>query len=111
MDEDWLTDSFGIVEFSNILTTYERNGRLTPTQVREYIATAEHLFNSSIVPVTHETALEYAMRYKVTAYDARYLAIAEALGVLLVTEDARLRKAAPHLTQSLDDALMAAGGA
>ena len=41
----------------------------------------------------------------VSAYDARFLAAARALGVKLVTEDARLRRAAPELTQSLTAAL------
>ena len=46
-----------------------------------------------------------AAHYRVTAYDARYLAFARDLGVPLVTEDVKLRKAAPALTCSLADAL------
>ena len=54
--------------------------------------------------VSHE-ALDTGLRYRVTAYDARFLAAAEQLGRRLVTEDARLRAAAPGLTQSLAEAL------
>jgi hypothetical protein len=36
---------------------------------------------------------------------ARYLVVARDLGLRLVTEDARLREAAPDLTQALADAL------
>ena len=39
---------------------------------------------------------------------ARYLGVALALGVPLVSEDRRLRRAAPDLTQSLAEALAAA---
>jgi predicted nucleic acid-binding protein len=41
----------------------------------------------------------------VTAYDARFLALAHRLGTRLVTEDAKLRSAAPALTLSLAEAL------
>jgi predicted nucleic acid-binding protein len=40
-----------------------------------------------------------------SAYDARFLALAEAIGLPVVTEDKKLRDAAPNLTQSLADAL------
>lgn len=55
--------------------------------------------------VTHEAALDAAFRYRVTACDARFLALANQLGSRLVTEDAKLRTAAPELTQSLNEAL------
>jgi predicted nucleic acid-binding protein len=49
--------------------------------------------------------LDTALRYRVTAYDARFLALARQLGRPLVTEDVNLRAAAPKLTQSLAEAL------
>jgi len=55
--------------------------------------------------VSHQAALEAALDYKVTANDARFLALADQLGSRLVTEDARLRAAAPALTQSLAEVL------
>jgi len=55
--------------------------------------------------VSHRAALDTALRYRVTAYDARFLAVAQQLGTRLVTEDAKLRSAAPALTQSLVEAL------
>jgi predicted nucleic acid-binding protein len=46
-----------------------------------------------------------AARHNISAYDARFLALADQLGLRLVTEDVRLRAAAPALTQSLAEAL------
>jgi predicted nucleic acid-binding protein len=46
-----------------------------------------------------------AARFRVTAYDARLLVLAQQTGTPLITEDAKLRAAAPLLTQSLDQAL------
>jgi predicted nucleic acid-binding protein len=58
--------------------------------------------------VSHQAALDAALRYGTTAYDARFLALAQQLGQRLVTEDAKLRAAAPRLTQSLTEALATA---
>lgn len=58
--------------------------------------------------VPHEAALDLATRYSVTSYDARFLALAERLGTRLVTEDAKLRKAAPALTRSAAEAMASA---
>jgi predicted nucleic acid-binding protein len=52
--------------------------------------------------------LAIATRHRVSAYDARFLSLADQLGSRLITEDARLRAAAPALTQSLAEALAAA---
>ena len=46
--------------------------------------------------------LELAGKLAVSAYDATYLATAEALGVPLVTEDRRLLRAAPGIARSLE---------
>ena len=48
-----------------------------------------------------------ALAHGVSAYDARFLVAARELGVKLVTEDEKLRRAAPELTQSLEEALAA----
>jgi predicted nucleic acid-binding protein len=46
----------------------------------------------------HEPLLErmWALRHTLTAYDAAYVALAEALGATLVTRDARLSAATGH---------------
>ena len=55
----------------------------------------------------HASVLAIAARHRVSAYDARFLALADQLGSRLVTEDARPRAAAPAVTQSLVEALAA----
>jgi predicted nucleic acid-binding protein len=41
----------------------------------------------------------WALRHNLTAYDAAYVALAEALGVPLVTRDVRLASAAGHAAE------------
>ena len=54
---------------------------------------------------TQAAAMEMALTHNVSAYDARLLVVAAALGSPLLTEDAKLRRAAPLLTRSLPHSL------
>lgn len=106
-DAEWKSEAFVMVEFSNILATYQRLGELSGGQAEQLLNEAESLLRG-LVNLPHIAALRTAQRFKVSAYDARFLATAENLGTRLVTEDAKLRAAAPALTQSLAEALAAA---
>ena len=102
-DAQWTSEAFVFVEFSNILATYERLGEFAPDEADRLLNEAEaRVRGAANVPAM--VALHFARRYSVSAYDARFLAAAETLGGKLVTEDAKLRSAAPALTQSLAEA-------
>jgi predicted nucleic acid-binding protein len=68
---------------------------------------AAALLDGKLARIPHASVLVVAARHRINAYDARFLALADQLGNRLVTEDARLRDAAPALTQSLSEALSA----
>ncbi len=103
-DAEWKSESFLLIEFSNILATYERAGALNRAQAEDLLHDAERRLRG-LVNVPHVFALRTAQRFGVSAYDARFLAAAESLDTRLVTEDVKLRAAAPGLTQSLSEAL------
>ena len=103
-DPDWRSESFLLVEFSNMLATYVRSGRLAEGAARALLANAERTLTGT-VNLPHSRALEVATEFAVSAYDARFLAAAQGLGTRLVTEDTKLRHAAPALTQSLAQAV------
>ena len=105
-DAEWKSDAFVLIEFSNILATYERRGDLDRTEADRLQNDAETLLRG-LVNIPHVTALETARQFGVSAYDARFLAAAEQLKSRLVTEDAKLRSAAPELTLSLAESLAA----
>jgi predicted nucleic acid-binding protein len=106
-DSLWRTDPLALIEFSNVLATYQRSRYLTTSEARTCLIEAERFLRPHYVHLTQETALTIAIRYGVTTYDARFLAVALHLNTKLVTEDKRLRAAAPALTQSLAEALAA----
>ena len=104
-DNDWRSDSFVLVEFSNVLATYLRERELMLGQATRLLATAEAVMQPRLIDVGHTKALESAVEYKVSAYDGRFLAAARQLDRPLITADAKLCSAAPRLTRSLEDAL------
>jgi predicted nucleic acid-binding protein len=106
-DAVWRTEPLALIELSNVLITYERARYITAATARECLNRAAAFLQPHLFRVSHQAALDAALRYRTTAYDARFLALARQLGVRLVTEDEKLRVAAPALTQSLEEALAA----
>jgi predicted nucleic acid-binding protein len=104
-DAVWRTEPLALIELSNVLLSYERARYITTASARDCLRRAAAFLQPHLFRVSHEAALDAALRYSVTAYDARFLAAAQQLGSRLVTEDAHLRAAAPRLTQSLAEAL------
>lgn len=106
-DPDWRSEAFLLVEFTNVLASSIARKRMTLSLAEDFLAKATALFEGKLGRISHASVLAIAARHRVSAYDARFLALADQLGSRLVTEDARLRAAAPRLTQSLAEALAA----
>ena len=106
-DPDWRSEAFLLVEFTNILASSIAMRRMTLPLATDFLAKATALFDGKLGRVPHLLVLTIAARHRVSAYDARFLALAHQVGRRLITEDARLRAAAPKLTQSLAEALAA----
>ena len=105
LDSDWQSETFLLVEFSNVLATYARTGDLSVTQAGEILKAAEKFTHARLTAVANNEALDAAIEFRVSAYDGRFLALAQKFGARLVTEDGKLRSAAPDLTQSIAAAL------
>lgn len=80
------------LEVAQVLRRYVAHGEMPPTRAHKAIDTM------TVFPVeryVHDALLPriWALRGNLTAYDAAYVALAEALGAPLLTCDARLAKA------------------
>jgi predicted nucleic acid-binding protein len=104
LDNDWRSDAFLRIEFSNLLATQVRAKALTLAEAATLLNDAASLV-STVLDVPDVEALRTASSFGVSAYDARFLTVAQTLGTKLVTEDSRLRRAALALTLSLAQAL------
>jgi predicted nucleic acid-binding protein len=104
-DPDWRSEAFFMVEFTNILVASVAAKRMNLVMAERCSLEARSLVSGKLARVPHAPVLATAAQYRVSAYDARFLALAQQLGSRLVTEDLKLRSAAPALTQSLSEAL------
>jgi predicted nucleic acid-binding protein len=104
-DRDWRSEAFLLVEFTNVLASSIATNRMSVPLAQDFLAKAVSLFDGKLARMAHASVLSIAARHRVSAYDAHFLALADQLGRRLVTEDSRLRAAAPALTQSLAEAL------
>jgi predicted nucleic acid-binding protein len=104
-DPDWRSEAFLLVEFTNVLASSVATKRMSLGLAENFLGKVVALFDGKLRSMPPAPVLAAAVRHGVSAYDARFLALAEAIGLPIVTEDKKLRDAAPNLTQSLADAL------
>lgn len=83
------------LEVAQVLLRYCLAGDLEPARGREAL---EDLADLPVVRYPHDVMLEriWELRQSITAYDAAYLALAEALDAPLLTRDSRLASARGH---------------
>ena len=98
---DWHTESLLTIEFSNVMATLIRRLNFPLVEATNTLAEAKRLLRAGLHRVDDGDALDAAAHFGVTAYDARFLLVARALGSPVITEDAKLRRVAPQFTQSL----------
>ena len=105
IDAEWAAPLLWRSEFRNVLAGYIRSGQLS-------VADAERAVNLAAVSllggehaVADEVVLGLVARSKCSAYDCEFVALAGALGTMLVTEDKALLNAFPDLCRSLSDAV------
>jgi predicted nucleic acid-binding protein len=100
-DADWHAPVLWRSEFRNILAGYLRRGALSFDQVCLIQEEAEELLRGGEHEADSRQVLELVGASNCSAYDCEFVAIAEALGVPLVTMDAKLLKGFPETARSL----------
>jgi predicted nucleic acid-binding protein len=102
-DPEWAAPLLWRSEWRNVLAGYLRRGQLDLPEVMERLALAEALLRGREFAVEGERVMELVQRSALSAYDCEYVAVADQLGVPLVTNDARLVAAFPGRVVALDD--------
>ena len=89
-------------EMRSILTGYLRDGTLNATQIAEIMAAAEAAFSGREHLVSSEKVFKIVSETRLSAYDAEFVALAEALAVSLVTADKVVLKAFPKRARTME---------
>ena len=104
-DADWIAPSLWRHELANALATAMRVRGLTMSDAVVAFSAAERLVVDAELAPGLETKLDLAARGKVSAYDAEFVAVAQELGLPLVTADRRLALAFPEIVRGLAEFL------
>lgn len=104
-DQGWQSEPLLLIELTNVLATVVRKLAYTLADATTILISAQRIMAPGLRRVADHDVLHAAAHFGVTGYDARFLVVARAIGTRLVTEDAKLRRAAPELTCSLAEAL------
>jgi predicted nucleic acid-binding protein len=94
-DPEWAAPLLWRSEWRNVLAGYLRRGSLALEDAIEYVSVAESVFRGHEHLVDGGRVLELVLLSGCSAYDCEYVALAEALGVPLVTGDRGIREAFP----------------
>lgn len=103
-DSEWILPVLWRHEFHNVMVTHVRTMRLSLDQAEGILDRAIDLLSDSEREADLTLALRMAADYGVTGYDAQFLALANSLNVVCLSEDKALKVKAPEgLVKSLDD--------
>ena len=90
-----------LYEVTNAVLQARRRGRINDEQADEILSSFEGL-GIVLEPVTWQQMLPLAVRFDRSAYDAAYLALAEATGQRLITGDSRMHHAVCQRLEYVD---------
>ena len=93
-DPEWAAPPILFSELRNVLLGFARQGSLMLDQARAMCDDAARVLGPRIVTVSSDRVVDAALECGVSASDAEFVALAQALGVELATADRSILKAA-----------------
>lgn len=100
-EPQWILPPLWRHEFLNVVATYCRAGNMSAIDAEALWLNAVQLLGDSERIVDHVAALQLAISFRISAYDAQFVSLAKSVGGVLVTEDKTLIKTFPETAISL----------
>ena len=100
-EPDWRLPVLWRHEYLNVLATFARKGGATIAEAQSLWRRGIELLGPREHSVDMESALVLATENRISAYDAQYIALAQQLRTICVTEDQRLLRTFPTLTRKM----------
>ena len=104
-DTQWVAPLLWRSEFRNVLALYMRKRNLALAQAQQIMQEAMLLMQEREYEIVSAHVLELVAASGCSAYDCEFVALAEDLGISLVTVDKKITKEFPQIAVSLDDFL------
>jgi predicted nucleic acid-binding protein len=101
-DPVWAAPILWRSEFRSVLAMYLRQGQLVLSDALELVAEAESLLSGSEYRVESGQVLSLVAVSPCSAYDCEFVALAQELGVPLVTSDRQILEAFPSVAVAVD---------
>lgn len=102
-DNVWAAPILWRAEFRNVLAGYLRRKLLTESEANTAYLNVQKDLGANEFSVPTERVIKLVLASHCTAYDCEYVALAQDLGVPLVTMDKQLLKAFPKTAVSLEN--------
>lgn len=100
-DPHWILPPLWREEYANILSKLARREKRTAEEIIEQFDVTMKALTDCEVEVDTQHALRISMQYKISVYDAHFMALAISLNTVLVTEDKEILKNCPKLAISI----------
>ncbi len=101
-DAVWVAPMLWRSEFRNALVKYMQHAGMSLGSALLALQSAEEIMGGREYRVSSEQVLELAAQSECTAYDCEYVALAQDLGVPLVTADRQILREFPKIAVSLE---------
>lgn len=103
IDADWYVSTTWREEYANVLAKLSKKNKSNPKEVLKlFQATVDEIQHREYKINTQE-ALECAMQYQISVYDAHFVALAGQLNTCLITEDIEVLKKCPKCALSMSN--------
>jgi predicted nucleic acid-binding protein len=102
-DSEWAAPLLWRSEFRSVLAQYIRRGVLRVEEAEQVMDEAQALMVGQEYEVVSSDVLRLAARSGCTAYDCEFVALAQELGVVLVTVDQEVLKEFPEVAVGLGE--------
>ena len=100
-EHDWIAPYLWRSEFRNILALYIRQNYLQLDDARQIMQEAEALMLGKEWEIESKTILDLVIQSRCSAYDCEYVALAQQLGIHLVTADRKILTEFPSTAVAL----------
>ena len=105
-DPEWIAPLLWRSEFRNLLLLYIRQEIFDLDHAIDLLKQAEEIMQKQEHTISSVTVMKLATSSGCSAYDCEFVALAQDLGVPLVTSDRKVLTAFPEIAVSLEDFLV-----